>query len=300
MDIIQANILLDSKAILGEGVFWHPEQQLLYWVDIEGMALYSYSPELNVQQKYELGHRVGTAAPVNGGGILLALENGIVVLDPESQAIEYKLNPEAAIKGNRYNDGKCDAAGRFWVGSMSLTGEKNAGTLYCIDHNFAATAVKKGVTIPNGIAWSAGGDAMYFIDTALSKVFVYACDEYNGKMENPLNSFDIPEKLGYPDGMTIDNEGMLWIAMWGGGCVARFHPVTGRLLQRIDVPAPNVTSCAFGGPYMDRLYIITAQYGLTDKQLKEYPFSGAVFYADPKVGGRSVNYFGKPDKAYKN
>ena len=184
----------------------------------------------------------------------------------------------------RCNDGKCDPAGRLWVGTMGFGAPKEAGTLYCVLPDGEVVPKLRKVTISN----------MYYNDTPTGRIARYRYDAASGEISFDGIAVVLPEGSGSPDGMTIDGNDNLWVAQWGGSGVYCYNPRTGELLAKVEVPAPHVASCAFGGEKLDTLYITTARAGLTDEQLKQYPLSGSLFSCRPGVQGVPANVFGKP------
>lgn len=281
---IEAELLLDAKAELGEGSLWNPLEKKLYWIDIEGKMLHIFDPLTGKDTAFIVGERIGTVVPVQIGGALVALQSGIYHINTETGDLNLITQP-LTDSNIRFNDGKCDPAGRFWVGSMHLQQEKGAASLYCLDTDKRVSVKLSNVTISNGIVWTADRKTMYYIDTPTSAVDVFDYDEQTGEISNRRVAFTVPESEGYPDGMTIDAEDKLWIALYGGGCVTRWDPISGAMLQKISVPAANTTSCAFGGENLDTLYITTAREGLNAEQLAERPGSGGLFAVKPGVKG---------------
>ncbi|MBT9189523.1 SMP-30/gluconolactonase/LRE family protein [Zobellia russellii] len=283
--------VLNTTATLGEGVFWHPKENKVYWVDIYGKEIYATDPKTGSNQTFKLPEYVGTIAPIRSGGLLVALENSVVELDTETGGFSSVLELEKDKPDNRFNDGKCDPKGRFWLGSMCRQGLSATGALYSIEADMGYVKRAEHITVSNGITWSLDHKTMYYIDSPTRKVVAYSYDVETGAISNPIKVIDIPEEFGFPDGMTIDNEGMVWIALWGGSAVSRWNPDTGVLIQKITLPAPHVTSCAFGGGDQCKLFITTAREGLTEAQLAEYPLSGSLFAIDLPVGGPEVFFF---------
>jgi sugar lactone lactonase YvrE len=289
---VQPKVILDVKAQLGEGAIWHPLEKKLYWVDIEGKLLHVFNPATGLNSTYNTFGRIGTVVPARGGGALVALQNGIAQIDLLDGKIQGRVDPEKDLPGNRFNDGKCDPQGRLWVGSMSLDAKTGAGSVYRIDHDFLAQKMISEVTISNGICWSLDGLTMYYIDTPTRQVVAYGFDSASGNISNPEVIINVEKHLGFPDGMTIDSRGMLWIALWGGGAVGCWDPRTGDLLDLIKLPAPNVTSCAFGGENLNQLFITTAREGLTKKELEMYSDSGSLFMVETSIHGIPAFLFG--------
>jgi sugar lactone lactonase YvrE len=273
-----------DAANLGEGPCWHAKEQVLYWVDIWGKSLHRYDPGSRVDQKWDIGQMVGTVAPRESGGLLLALEEGFGFFDPATGRLEplEKIEPDPAT---RFNDGKCDPAGRFWCGSMDRQEESPVGTLYRMDPDLQVHIIEKNVTISNGMAWSPDGTVMYYIDSPTKTVFGYDYDIVTGNVRGRRPVIVLGPHDGFPDGMTVDAEGMLWVAQWGAGCVGRWNPLTGQMVSRFEVPAMQTSACCFGGKELTDLYITTARKELTDEQLFHRPLSGCLFRLRTNVQG---------------
>jgi sugar lactone lactonase YvrE len=273
-------LVLDAKADLGEGPLWDAKRQVLYWVDMFRGELHIYDPVSGRDRAITVGQRVNTVVPRRSGGVMLAGEHGFASLDLETEHFEIVACPEGGLPGLGFNDGKCDPAGRFWAG----TWPKPDGSLYRLDPDLSVHRMLEGVRVSNGIAWSLDGKTMYYIDSVLYRVDAFDYDLATGEIENRRVAFDIPKEMGGPDGMTIDSEGMLWVALFNGFKVTRWDPVAGRLLQTLDMPALP-TSCAFGGPDLDQLYITTLRRWQDAETLERYPLTGGLFRADVGVTG---------------
>jgi sugar lactone lactonase YvrE len=282
---MHSELVLDVQATLGEGAIWHTRERRLYWVDIELGRLHCYDPADGTDRVFELGQMVGTVVPRSRGGVMVALQDGFAAFDPQTGALTFWGDPEEHLPRNRFNDGKCDPAGRFWAGTISLDRERGAASLYCLEPDGRVRTMWQGVTNSNGIAWSLDPVTMYYIDTPTQQVTAFDYDLASGHIANPRAVITIPADAGKPDGMTVDAEGMLWIALWEGSCVGRWNPRTGARLETILVPARRVTSCAFGGPQLDELYITTARIGLTEADLVRQPHAGGLFRARPGIAG---------------
>jgi len=292
---MHAKLVLDAKAMLGEGSIWHPIEKKLYWVDIEGKALHIYDPATKKDIQFATASRIGTVVPVKGGGVLVALQNGIHSMNTKTGNLTFITDPiqDTTI---RFNDGKCDPAGRFWVGTMALNITKGAAVLYRLDRDKKVHLMLNNLTISNGIVWSADKKTMYFTDTQTSNVEAFDYNDTTGEISNRRVVIKVPISEGSPDGMAIDAEGKLWTALWGGGAVARWDPATGKMLQKIYVPAPNTSSCAFGGNDLKTLYITTARKDLSEEQLKQYPMSGGLFAVKLNIKGVPANFYINDDK----
>lgn len=284
-------LVLDTKSALGEGAIWNYKTGELIWVNITGKILNFYSPALKNNKEMLTGQMVGTVVPAESGKVIVALENGFYQLDPDTGTKHFIANPEEGVEGNRFNDGKCDPSGRFWAGTMSTQGKPQAGALYRLDADGSAHKMVDNVSISNGIAWSLDATKMYYIDTPTRNVMVYDYDNATGGISNPRTAVEVPEEMGSPDGMTIDADGHVWIALWGGSAVGCWNPETGKLLRTINVPAKNVTSVAFGDNDLGTLYITTATQGTSDKKLEKFPHAGGVFKTRPGVKGVEAFFF---------
>lgn len=291
----EVELVIDSKSTLGEGSLWNYRTSELMWVNIKGEILNFYKPEGGVNKEMFTGQMVGTVVPTEKGKILVALQNGIYELDPETGTKKLIVDPEADKPDNRFNDGKCDPAGRFWAGTMSLVGKQGAGALYRLDPDYSVHKMIDGVGTSNGIVWSADKTKMYYIDTPTAKVMAYDYNNETGEINNPRVAVQIPGGIGYPDGMTIDENDNLWVALWGGSAVANFDSKTGQLIRKIEVPAKNVTSCAFGDDDLGTLYITTARESTSDEDLEKFPHAGGVFKIRSGVKGVQAFYFNDLD-----
>ena len=274
---------------LGEGPVWDDRQGVLIWVDIWAGEVHSYDPASGRDSAIGVGQPVGAAVPRRSGGLVLAVRDGFAFLDPDGRLTSV-AEVETANPGNRMNDGKCDRHGRFWAGTMAGDSRPGAGALYRLDPDLSVTKVLDGVTVSNGLAWSLDDRTMYYIDTPTQRVDAFDYDLASGTIENRRPLIEIPEEAGSPDGMTIDAEGFLWVALYGGRAVRRFSP-DGRLERVVELPAANVTSCAFGDPDLDRLFITSARQELSPADLAAQPQAGALFGHRPGAQGVPADRF---------
>ena len=263
--------------MLGEGPVWDAANNAILWVDIMGSAIHQLDRKNNAFHSIATPSMIGSFALCNDGNIVAALQEGFVFINRNTGEISAIGDPEKQLPGNRFNDGKTDPAGRFWAGSMSLTGETGTGSLYMLDGKLTINKKIENVSISNGLCWSEDLQHFYYIDTPTMEVVRYEYDNSNGAISNKTTVISIPRKEGYPDGMTMDSEGMLWIAHWEGWQVARWNPFTGEKIDAIQLPVSLVTSICFGGENMDEMYITSARVGLTDEQLAEEPLAGSSF-----------------------
>lgn len=293
-DDLNAALVLDAKAMLGEGSIWHPKEKKLYWVDIEGKMLHIYDPATGKDKELLVGSRIGTVVPVKKGGAMVALQNGIHTIDTKTGKLTFITNPLPDTAKLRFNDGKCDPSGRFWVGTLALDARRKGAVLYRMDNDKSIRIMLDSVSISNGIVWTKDKKTMYYNDTPTGTVQAFDYDDKTGTITNRRIVIKIPRGGGGPDGMTIDSEDKLWIALWGSGTVCRYDPLTGEKLQTVKVAAPNVSSCAFGGENLETLYITTARAWVSEEKLKQFPLSGGLFAVKPGVKGvRAEFYKGK-------
>jgi len=257
----RAELELDARAVLAEGPWWDAESRLLYWVDIEGRRVHAYDPESGADGSIDVGDKPGTVVGRRSGGLVVALSSGLALADMETGVSIPFVDPEPGKAGNRLNDGKCDPSGRLWVGSMSDSAQGREGALYRVGADLSISRMLDDVGVSNGIGWSPDGGVMYYIDTPTGKIDAFDFDAESGSISRRRTVVDIPRSMGFPDGMTVDAEGMLWVALWMGWGLGRWDPSDGRLLEKIEVPAARTTSCCFGGPSLDTLYITTAAPG---------------------------------------
>lgn len=279
--------LNETRATLGEGPIWYNDR--LFWVDIVERRLYTYEPKSDTEQVTQLDSMVGTVVPRASGGLVVALQTGFAFVDEESGRVTAIADPEADKPDNRFNDGKCDPAGRFWAGTMAVSGGGTPGALYTLETDGRVTKKLEGIGISNGICWSHDRKTMYYIDSPTQHVAAFDYHPETGEISNRRVAVEIPKSDGLPDGMTIDERGFLWIALWGGYGVVCHDPLTGRRHAKIEVPASQVTACAFGGDDLEDLYITSAREGLSDEILRDQPFAGGLFRT--RVGVKGVPSF---------
>lgn len=297
--MIKAKSILSCGAELGEGPLWDPEKGLLYWLNITEGEVHWYSPGTGKDSMVRLGQPVGSLGLRKKEGFVAALERGfhyLTIQDGETPdcTLDPIKDPEGDIRDNRFNDGACGPDGAFWAGTMNASAERRVGAagLYRLDSSETVTKVLQGITISNGITWSLDEKIMYYIDTYTREIWAFDFTSAQGQISNRRTVAEVPESEGMPDGMTRDEEGNLWVAHWGGGKISCWDPLTGKKLGEVLVPAPHTTSCVFGGPLLDELFITTARSGLSEEMLERYPHSGDLFSVKPGVKGLPPYRFG--------
>lgn len=276
---ITASVTGNFRAHWGEGPIWH-DGRLLY-VDIEGKKVIEFDPATNTERVVEVGERVGTVVPRAGGGLVIAGDNGFSFLDPDTGKVTPIADPEPDRKpDNRFNDGKCDPAGRFWAGTISTVKKTGDAALYLLDEDQQVHLKFPHVTNSNGLCWTEDASTFYYIDTPTRKVRAFDYDKATGEIANERFVIDTGTIDASPDGMAIDVNGNLWIAFCRGACVACFDPRTGKDQDRIPLPVSGVTACAFGDHDLKTLFITTGQFKGVDE-----PNAGRLFIAHPGVAG---------------
>ena len=280
------------QATLGEGPVWHDGG--LWCVDIESHRLHRIDPAAG-RQTFDAGQRIGMAVPTDRRGVwAVGLERGLALWEPESgRPPEVFHDPEPDRPGNRFNDGKTDPCGRLFAGTMDMACRQPDGSLYRVDAPQRVTRVLGGVTISNGLAWDTALNTMYYVDTPTQRIDAFDWDAATGEIASRRTLIDLSAAPGGPDGMCIDSDGRLWVAMWGGGAVMCIEPPDdpaqdARIVGRVTVDAPHVTSCCFGGADLKTLYITTARAGMSEEQLLACPHAGDLFAVTLDRAGLSV------------
>jgi sugar lactone lactonase YvrE len=278
---MQAELLLDAKAELAEGPCWLADRERLLWVDITAGHVHLLDPPAGMDRLIEVGQPVGAAVPADDGRVALAVRDGFALLDLDTGRVEMIAEVESEISGNRMNEGKCDSAGRFWAGTMALGGRPGAGALYRLDDRRRVERMVDPVGISNGLGWSVDDRLMYYIDTLEDRIDVFDFDPATGAISD-RRPFAVIDGGGHPDGMTVDAEGGVWVALWGGGRIVHYLP-DGTAVDAVEVPVAQTSSCSFGGPDLRDLYITTAWQHLPPERRE--PHAGSLFRCRPGVAG---------------
>lgn len=279
----EARCVWPAGAILGEGPLWVADEAALYWVDIKAPAVHRYDTRGGGRNSWTMPEAIGCLCRRASGGFVAGLKSGFAYFDADIGNIERFDGPETDRPGNRTNDGKIDSRGRLWTGTMDDAERMPTGSLYCLVAGQDWRTMDTGYVITNGPAFSPDGKTLYHTDTMERTIFAFDVSE-DGSIMNKRSFINISEQHGHPDGMTIDAEGYLWVAHFGGWRITRFDP-EGKPERVIPLPVSNITSCTFGGPTLERLYITTATKGLDNAALAGQPLAGGLFAVETEIRG---------------
>lgn len=271
----------DLKATLGEGPIWHGGA--VWFVDIKGRRVHRYDPAAEERRSFEAPDQVTFLAPCVGGGFVAGLKGGLHYFDPET-GFEFLSEIEPAELDNRPNDATVDAKGRLWLGTMHDGEEAASGALYRLDASGAAIRLDDGICITNGPCVSPDGTTFYHTDTLEKLIWAYDLSE-GGTLTNKRQFFRLPDQNAWPDGSVVDSEGHVWTALWGGHGAIRISP-EGQIVERVALPAPNITKPCFGGPDLKTLYFTSARKGLSPADLAAHPLAGGLFAIAAAVAGQ--------------
>ncbi len=276
-----------ARARLGEGTLWHPDEQLLYWVDIYNHRVHQFNPVTGEDRFFDVGEVVGCIAPGGTNRLIMAQRHRIAFLDTSNGQVtpilDIETNPDI-----RFNDGKCDRAGRFWFNSMSGKGEP-LGSLYRYDRD-GLHILETGLTVANGLGWSPDNQTFYLTDSPLKTIYAYDFDLESGSICDRRVLIDLKAESFFPDGMTVDKDGCIWSAMWDGWYIIRFDP-NGKEMMRVKMPVQRPTCCTLGGEDLKMLYITTASVGLSEAEIQKSFYSGDLFSLQTDTSGLPANHF---------
>ena len=286
----EVDLVQREQALVGEGPVWLPDERVLLWLDIKGQRLFRHDPATGAARSWSLPDRVGAVIPRTRGGYVLLAKRGVFTSDFPFEALVPECHPDSDLPDNRFNDAKCDPAGRLWAGSMDDNETNASGRLYRFDSLASPVRVRSDVNLSNGLGWSPDGRVMYFVETLRHVIWAHDYDVSTGEAGQPRVFANVPAADGYPDGLCVDADGCVWLAHWGGARVTRFTP-QGVVDRVVRLPVPQVASCAFGGAGLDTLYVTTAAVGLDQQALQAAPLSGSLFAFQPGVKGLPVATF---------
>lgn len=277
-----AHLLYHCNDRTGEAATWLPGLNSLFWVDIDNGILHQYNAGDRSVEDHTFPEMITSIIPWEGHDkeLILAMKNRFVAFHLEKKTYRTLVELTGLHPQWRTNDCKASPDGRIWGGIMHLSEHNGNGSLYCVDNDLSLAQVLQQQHIPNGIVWNREGDRMYYADSGRGCIEEYAYDRLTGSVCLLRTVVQVPAEYGVPDGMTIDAEGLLWVAHWGGYGVYVWNPANGQLVNKIEVPVPNVASCTFGGKEHTQLFITTAIDGLSEEELAAYPLSGSLFVAD--------------------
>ncbi|MBC7380277.1 MAG: SMP-30/gluconolactonase/LRE family protein [Burkholderiaceae bacterium] len=266
----------ETRSMLGEGPIWSPRDNALVWVDIFTPSIHWYEPLADVDKELKLGSMVSIAIPKSTGGLLVATPTGLMTLDITSKKLSMFCHPESERPGNRYNDGKCDRMGRLWIGTLDMATAANRGSLFKVNADGTSEKMDSGFTVANGLGWSPDNQTMYFTDSARKIIYAYDFDLRAGAISNRRPFVTFAPDDGMPDGLTVDEEGDVWVAVWDAWRVSRYS-ADGAETMRIRMPVPRPTSCCFGGADLETLYVTSGSVRLDQAALDAAPQSGNLF-----------------------
>jgi sugar lactone lactonase YvrE len=280
---LDAELVLAAHAAVAEGPVWDARRGLLWWVDIPLGQVHAYDPRTGADSEFSIGSAVGAVALRRDGSLLVAARDAFATLEPATGRVETLLSFPPEARPRRANDGKCDPSGRFLIGRVAVDEAQGEGGLYSVSADLAVTLLLDRLTMPNGLAWRSDGRELYFIDSPSHCVVAYPYDLSTGALGAGRKLVRFEDDC-VPDGMTIDAEDCLWVALWGGSRVVRVAP-DGGLIGTLHVPASQTTSCAFGGPDLGDLYITTGREGFALGDDAREPLAGGLFRVRPGVQG---------------
>jgi sugar lactone lactonase YvrE len=288
---MQIDVALDVRVDLGEGPIWDAAAGRLLFVDIPRGEVHQFDPASGAHAIYDVGQPAGAVVPTVRGDWMVAARDGFLRVDPRTGATTLAAIVEDDRPDNRMNDGYCDSRGRFWAGTMSMQHVREAGSLYRLDPDGTVTCMLRHVTTSNGIDWSLDERVMYYIDTGTARIDAFDFDVRAGTIDNRRTLVTIPAADGKPDGLVVDADGCLWVALWGGGAIRRYTP-DGRLDRVIEMPVSYPTKCAFGGSDLMDLFVTSARQPLAAGAREIEQHAGSLLHCRPGVRGRAAKPFG--------
>lgn len=287
---MKVETLVDCRNDLGEGPVWNATTEELLWVDFNRGMVCTYHTESGQYRQTKVAENVMVVMPTTKGNLLLAAGLQLLLCHPV-RGTSVVATLDEGKPANRFNDGKCDSAGRLWIGTMDNNGKEGKGSLYKVEADFVITKMDEGFTIPNGLAWNRQNTAMFMVDSAQQKVFRYRFDANSGEIWDKQVLINTTAEKGLPDGMAIDENDNLWIAFWEGDCVIQYSSHTGEKLQTVPMPVHIPTSCCFGGAAFDTLFVTSSRrYDSTFNEATT-SLAGGLFSIQPGCKGFAPNFF---------
>lgn len=280
--------LADVHALVGEGPVWLDGR--VFWVDIGGAKIFLTNCTTGVTEQYPVRSKIGAISPRRRGGFIAASYSGIYLLDSSFKQWTFACHPEKHIQGTRFNDGKCDSRGRFWVGSVDIEEKDRRGSLYVIHPDLRYERVLEGLFLSNGLDWSPDDSTFYLTDSFDRVIWAFDFQPDSGAISNRRIFAKVDETEGYPDGLCVDQAGFVWSARWNGARVVRYAP-NGQVDSVWPIPTSKVAGCTFGGDDLRTLLVTTARVQLTSEELRSQPLAGGLFGIETTHRGRPVNYF---------
>lgn len=278
------DVASNCRNILGESPVWSAREGSLYWTDIREPALYRLDSETNETRKWIMPELAGAVVLRYRGGVIVGLQSGLYGFDGDNGSLEPLATFEGAHPDDRTNDSRCDRQGRLWFSRMRDFGRAQTGAVYRMDRSLKPSPAVHDLRVPNALCFSPEGDRLYFTDTASGIIEVFDLDETSGELSNRRNFIASDAAPGKPDGATVDEQGFVWSARFGGGCIIRCGP--DRTVDKIiELPVTNPTSCSFGGNKLDELFVTSAIQGLTPETLAREPLAGSLLVIKPGVRG---------------
>lgn len=277
-------------ALLGEGPLWVEHEQAIYWVDIFSNTVHRYLLADGARKTWNFDFEVTSLSARKQGGFIGTIQDGYAYIDLEKQTVEAVQVVESDIPNNRFNDGKVDAQGRYWAGTMDTNQTSESGILYRLNADLSLDTMDENYIITNGPTFSKDGKILYHTDTIKREIYAFDLDSTGAISNKHIFTKFEDESEGLPDGMTIDSEDCIWVCHFGGARITRYSP-EGKILQVIPMPVPNITSCTFAGDNLDTLYITTARTAIEEADLPKYPLAGSLFSFKPGVQGLPTTMF---------
>ena len=274
--------IVPSQNKLGEGPLWSVKEQAIYWVDIDGKKIQRFYPETKKYESFNMPVKVCLMAFRKKGGMICGTEDGFYFWNPETQEMDFITHPEKGKKEARFNDGKVDRKGRLWAGTMTFKGATSA--LYRMDSDLGVKKIISEITISNGIGWSPDNRIMYYVDSLRYVIYAFNYDLATGAISNQRPFVQMDADFGIPDGLTVDSEGYVWCAIYGGWKIMRYDP-SGNIAAEIRMPVSQPSSCTFGGKELDELYITSISEGLSEEDKSKEPMAGDLFMVKTDVKG---------------